>query len=104
MCVNDTVALGVLDEARRVGVDVPGELTVIGYDDIALASMASFGLTTVHCDLAKMATDGAELLLRRLSNPQADIQRIVRRPSLQLRNSHGAPAERRGSRGSKPEA
>jgi LacI family transcriptional regulator len=91
MCVNDTVAIGVLDEARRLGIDVPGALTVIGFDDIAMSSMAAFDLTTVHCDLAQMAVDAAQLLLRRIESPQAQVQRIFQHPTLTLRGTHGPP-------------
>lgn len=50
----DAVALGVLEAARRLGLDVPGDLSVVGFDDSYGAAHASPPLTTVHQPLAAM--------------------------------------------------
>jgi LacI family transcriptional regulator len=51
-CANDVIALGVLNAAHRLGLSVRRDLTVIGFDDIAMAGWELFGLTTVRQDLA----------------------------------------------------
>ena len=61
---SDVQALGVLEAARGLGVDVPGQLSVIGFDDIEIASYV--GLTTVRQPLFESGRRGAELLLRAL--------------------------------------
>jgi DNA-binding LacI/PurR family transcriptional regulator len=61
---SDVQALGVLEAARGLGIDVPGELSVIGFDDIEIASYV--GLTTVRQPLFESGRRGAELLLRAL--------------------------------------
>ena len=47
VCANDRLAVGVLDALRRAGVDVPGEVSVTGYDDSMLARLGHIDLTTV---------------------------------------------------------
>jgi DNA-binding LacI/PurR family transcriptional regulator len=58
---SDVQALGVLDAAAEAGVDVPGALSVIGFDDVDLADAA--GLTTVRQPLRDSGRAGAQLLL-----------------------------------------
>lgn len=61
---SDVQALGVLEAARGLGVDVPNDLSVIGFDDIEIASYV--GLTTVRQPLFESGRRGAELLLQAL--------------------------------------
>lgn len=61
---SDTQAIGVLEAAEALGADVPGDLSVVGYDDIELARYA--GLTTVAQPLKESGVRGAELLLAAL--------------------------------------
>ncbi|WP_229674376.1 LacI family DNA-binding transcriptional regulator [Nakamurella endophytica] len=70
-CINDIVAVGALNAARERGLAVPGDLTVVGFDDLDIASWPVFDLTTVRIDFAAMARRAAELLLRRLGSPDA---------------------------------
>jgi LacI family transcriptional regulator len=74
--VDDITALGVIDGARRSGVRVPaGEgmrrLSVVGYDDIEQAAWQPYNLTTVRQPVREMAERCIELLLRRISQPEA---------------------------------
>jgi DNA-binding LacI/PurR family transcriptional regulator len=62
---SDTQALGVIAAAHEVGVDVPGELSVVGYDDIEAADYV--GLTTVRQRLFESGRLGAELLLKEIA-------------------------------------
>jgi LacI family transcriptional regulator len=62
---SDTQALGVLEAAARAGVDVPGELSVIGFDDIEIAPYV--GLTTVRQPLEYSGARGARLLLGQIA-------------------------------------
>ena len=45
---NDTIALGVLEAAKRSNVDVPGQLSIIGFDDMPLAGSPLVGLTSIR--------------------------------------------------------
>lgn len=81
---NDTQAMGVLQAARNLGLDVPGDLSVVGYDDIEMADF--LGLTTVRQLLFESGRRSVEALLRKLENPEQapicdmlPIELIVRR-------------------------
>jgi len=60
---SDAEALGVLRAARDLGVDVPGELSVVGFDDIPEARYVDPGLTTVRQPMSEMGRTAAQLLL-----------------------------------------
>lgn len=65
---NDVIAFGALDAARRVGIDVPAELSIVGFDDIDMAGWEGFSLTTVRQPLAEMGRAAAKLLLDRIAS------------------------------------
>ena len=60
---NDIMAAGVLEAAAELGIDIPGGLSVAGFDDSDLASMVSPALTTVHRPLEEMARAATRTLL-----------------------------------------
>jgi LacI family transcriptional regulator len=62
VCGNDAIALGVLDGARAAGVDVPGQFSIIGFDDLAISAWQSFRLTSVRQPLREMAAQAARML------------------------------------------
>lgn len=62
-CANDIMALGVLDSARHLGVRVPDDVSVIGFDDIELAHWDAYSLTTVRQPVAEMVDTAVDLLL-----------------------------------------
>ena len=70
-CGNDVVAIGVIDTARRLGIAIPEQLSVVGFDDIPMASWSSFELSTVRHDLDEMACTAARLLVARVSGDDA---------------------------------
>jgi LacI family transcriptional regulator len=65
---NDLIAFGALDAARRVGVRVPAELSIVGFDDIDMAGWEGFNLTTVRQPLAEMGGAAARLLIDRIES------------------------------------
>lgn len=65
-CGNDMVAVGALNQAVAMGVDVPGAVSIVGFDDLAIASWPCFRVTTVRVDLASMARAAAEAIVARL--------------------------------------
>jgi LacI family transcriptional regulator len=66
VCGNDVVALGALNAARELDIAVPDEVSIIGFDDLPVASWPIVRLTTVAFDLEAMARAAASLLVRRL--------------------------------------
>jgi LacI family transcriptional regulator len=70
-CGNDVIALGVWDAAVSSGVLIPAELSVLGFDDIEMASWDSIALTTIRQPLAEMAQASAAMLVERLEGTYA---------------------------------
>lgn len=67
VCGNDLLALGALLECQERGIRVPGELSIIGFDDIELAAELPPGLTTMHVPSAEVGRRAAARLLDRLA-------------------------------------
>jgi LacI family transcriptional regulator len=72
-CVNDLLAFGVLDAATEIGISVPSQLWVAGYDDVEMASWRAFDLTTIRQPTDEMARVVVGLLLRRLGESSVPI-------------------------------
>ncbi len=87
-CVNDMLAFGVLDACRfDLRVQVPGGISVIGFDDVAEASHQGYDLTTVRQDIGALAAAAVGMLLQRLDIPDARAQRLLRPGALVRRGS-----------------
>ncbi|AXK46501.1 LacI family DNA-binding transcriptional regulator [Brachybacterium saurashtrense] len=71
ICYNDLVAFGFLISALRAGIKVPGELSVMGHDDIQLSRLVGGGLTTVVSPKRAQGRAAIERLVRRIENPSA---------------------------------
>lgn len=68
---NDIVALGLLSRLRARGIDVPGRVSVVGCDDIAMAQMSSPSLTTVALPKQQAGRDAVSLLLELMRFPKS---------------------------------
>ena len=71
ICYNDLVAFGFLISALRAGIRVPGQLSVMGHDDIQLSRLVGGGLTTVVSPKRAQGRAAIERLVRRIENPSA---------------------------------
>jgi LacI family transcriptional regulator len=91
VCGNDVIAMGVLSAARELDVDVPGELTVVGFDDIPMAGWPIVNLTTVRSDLDGLARTAVGLLCRQLEEPFASPETSILPVQLVERGTHGHP-------------
>lgn len=89
VAVNDATAVGVMDEARKLGLKVPDDLAVVGFDDIDWASLSYPPLTTVHIYLKEMGRLAAYRLLELVKNPESPPTKISVATSLVIRNSCG---------------
>lgn len=93
-CYNDLVAMGVLKGLREMGWEVPGDLSVVGFDDLRLLDYASIPLTTINVPKREMGQRAAELLLRQIrGNGAKPPQRISLDAELVVRSTT-APPER----------
>ncbi len=89
ICLFDELAFSVMDEAKRQGLEVPGDLSVIGFDDTVRAALVTPGLTTFDARIGECAAGLAELLTTMvLERPATPPHRLVQ-PTLVLRGSHG---------------
>jgi LacI family transcriptional regulator len=86
-CANDLLALGVLQQAVGLGLRVPDDLAIVGYDDIEFAAAAAVPLTSVRQPRQLLGRTGAELLLDEASNPDHEHQRVTFTPELVVRDS-----------------
>jgi len=88
---NDVMAMGVMDAIRNRGLRVPGDVSVIGFDDIPQASLVRPGLTTVNQPLEKMGRVAAQKLLDLLKHPEKKAERIELPTELVVRDSCQPP-------------
>lgn len=95
LAFNDLSALGVLRAAADAGLDVPGDLSVVGYDDSRAASLAWVDLTTVRQDTTELAVQAVTRAVARL-RPAAAGPAVVVAPRLIPRGSTAPPAAGRG--------
>jgi DNA-binding LacI/PurR family transcriptional regulator/AcrR family transcriptional regulator len=77
LCANDIMAIGALDTAAARGLRVPGDLAVMGFDDIEAAGLISPGLTTMANPAREIGRACADLLLARLSGADATDQEVI---------------------------
>ncbi len=85
----DMVALGVLAGAREADWDVPGQVSVTGFDDIPVAAVASPGLTTAHVPMYEIGRAAVNALIDSLSGPAQ--RAVIFSPELVIRSSTGPP-------------
>lgn len=87
-CANDLLALGVLQEMTRRDLSVPGDLAIIGYDDIDFAAAAAVPLSSIRQPRAQLGQAAAELLIDEVSAPETHQHRqVVFQPELVVRDS-----------------
>lgn len=89
MCGNDVLAAGALLRARDLGINVPGDLSITGFDDIELATIVSPALTTVHVPHREMGHQAAVSLVDMLEK-KTDLVSVELQSSLRIRDTLGA--------------
>jgi LacI family transcriptional regulator len=92
-CANDILALGAHDAITASGLRIPGDISLIGFDDVLLARWEAFRLTTVSQDIARMVSVSIELLLARIAAGEVGVapRRVVLPARLIRRATHGPP-------------
>ncbi|MBP6995865.1 MAG: LacI family DNA-binding transcriptional regulator [Phycicoccus sp.] len=86
-CGNDLVALGLLQSCVELGISVPGDLAVVGYDDIEFAAAAAVPLTSVRQPRRELGRAAARLLLDESDNPEHVHEQVEFLPELVARAS-----------------
>jgi LacI family transcriptional regulator len=89
-CADDEIALGAMDAILDAGLSIPGDMAIVGVDDVPAASLRPISLTTVRQPAAEMGRQATRLLLDRInSGPVSDYVDIVLRPRLIVRRTCG---------------
>lgn len=88
---NDLAATGVLDVLDRAGLSVPGDVSVVGYDNTHIAGMHRFDLTTVDQPRLEIGRQAVSLLLERVRGDRSSPRHVVLPPKLVVRGSTGPP-------------
>ncbi|SEI16904.1 LacI family DNA-binding transcriptional regulator [Pseudomonas asplenii] len=84
---NDLLGIGALRAAAERDIRIPGELSVIGFDDIQMSRYVYPALTTVGQSILQLGETAAELLLRRLATPELALDQRIVIPCIVLRES-----------------
>jgi LacI family transcriptional regulator len=91
-CVNDMLALGAIDGIRSLGLRVPQDVWVVGYDDIELSAWDAYDLTTVRQPMQAMVDEAVDLLLAKIAHRGKPLTRLKFPNELVVRSStNGCP-------------
>lgn len=88
---NDYAALGALDELDRTGLKVPGDMSVVGYDDGLLAHLPGIALTTVRQPTVEMGRVAVQMLVEKIEEGRLRARHVVLPPTLVVRGTTGPP-------------
>ena len=97
MCSHDLIAIGLLRALWEMGVSVPNDVSVVGYDDVQWAAVVSPGLTTIRQPFAELAERAVQFLLDRINHPKRRARRwagavtLVERETVADLTSRGSP-------------
>ncbi|MEJ6004441.1 LacI family DNA-binding transcriptional regulator [Paucibacter sp. AS339] len=94
---NDMMAIGALRAAAELGLKVPQQVSIVGFDDIELSHYVFPALTTVGCGVRQLGTEAARVLIERIEQPGAELKEVLLTPHLVLRESSAAPQDLQGS-------
>ena len=85
------MALGVRDAAYEMGIRIPEEIAIVGFDNISICSLSGIELTTVSQDQYNMGLTGAEMLINKIKNGNrcGISSKIIMEAELIIRNSCG---------------
>ncbi|MBI1218298.1 MAG: LacI family DNA-binding transcriptional regulator [Rhodobacteraceae bacterium] len=86
-CANDQIAFGLIDHLRGLGLTMPGDVAVVGFDDVPEAAWSSFALTTFRQDPDRLAAEAIALIEARQADPDAAVARTDVSPRLIIRQT-----------------
>ena len=86
---NDYLACSLMRHAQELGFSVPNDISFFGYGDILLSEHCFPRLSTVRVDALSLGSVGADMIIKRIENPDKPIEKIVLPVKLTLRESAG---------------
>jgi LacI family transcriptional regulator len=87
VCGSDVIAAGLMSEMSRLGIGIPSDLRVTGFDGIALADLTTPRLTTLRQPVEAIASQAVERLFSRLADPGSPSRQSIILPTLVIRSS-----------------
>ena len=101
LAANDVAALGVMEAARKRRLNVPRDVSIVGFDDIFVSGLNSISLTTVSQPMHEIGAAAAQLLLKRITDGKHPYRtkKIVFAPELVVRGTTAPPASRGATSG-----
>jgi LacI family transcriptional regulator len=87
IAMNDLLALGIYKVANELGINIPGNYSIIGYDNIEAASVVSPPLTTIHQSRKRIGRESVRILLDTIENRDGVKNRICFKPYIVVRGS-----------------
>ncbi|MDQ3782980.1 MAG: LacI family transcriptional regulator [Actinomycetota bacterium] len=88
---NDLAAIGVIQAVEDMGLRVPDDVSVVGYDDSSVAALAHIGLTSVRQHPEEMGARAVELLVERIDRGRSAACHLVLEPSFTIRSTTAPP-------------
>ena len=88
---NDFAALGAMEVIDSAGLSIPGDISLIGYDNLALSGLPRIGLTTIGQPRADLGRQAVHLVLERLDEDRETARHVVVPPNLVVRSTTGPP-------------
>lgn len=76
-CTSDEMAIGAISAAYKLGINIPNDISIIGYDNLKISEMAIPPLTTIAQPLVEMAKRATEILFKLINNKNTDVHSIV---------------------------
>ncbi len=92
--MNDLMAIGAIQVIKERGLSIPGDISIIGLDNIPFCDIVSPPLTTVAQPFDEMAKEGINLLLKLIEGKKTRKTIIVIQPKLVIRSSTAPPKKR----------
>src|SRR3984957_13036588 len=95
ICGSDVLALGAIRAVRRAGLSVPGDVSVVGFDDSAFMNCTDPPLTTVRQPIEAMGKAAVAMLVNQIENLAVYPEELLFEPELVVRGSTGRPGSAR---------
>ena len=94
ICASDPLALGAVRAVRRLGLSVPEDVSVVGYDDSPLMTCTDPPLTTIRQPIESMGRAAVKLLVSQIDGTVGTAERLLFEPELVVRGSTAPPGRR----------
>lgn len=95
-CANDDMAIGAIKACYAASLEIPKDISIIGFDDISFATYTTPALSTVHKPLVEISRRGTEMLLNMIEGTPVKPELHVVETHMEHRESLGAPREKEG--------